>query len=164
MGANVERVFIAMQVKNYSFLYISLTLNIRNDIDRVSLGRTDTHEERLRDWESNPELCTSTPPLPPSKSRFKERSIHQTSGQTEDSRTPSLAFFLHKHSIGTDILLCDDEHQWKHYFNLKDQWRHRSQMNLLHWTDEFCSHYLTTLKEWKVKLFGNICRISIRQK
>lgn len=153
-----------MQVKNYSFLYISLTLNIRNDIDRVSLGRTDTHEERLRDWESNPELCTSTPPLPPSKSRFKERSIHQTSGQTEDSRTPSLAFFLHKHSIGTDILLCDDEHQWKHYFNLKDQWRHRSQMNLLHWTDEFCSHYLTTLKEWKVKLFGNICRISIRQK
>ena len=78
----------------------------------------------------------------------------------EDSRTPSLAFFLHKHSIGTDVLLCDDECRWKHYFNLKDQWRHRSQMNLLHWTDKFCSHDLTTLKEWKVELFGNIYRIS----
>lgn len=162
--ADRERVFIAEQVKHYSFLYTSLTLNIRNDIDRVYLGGTDIHEERRRDWESYQELSTSIAHPPPSNRRFKERSIHQTSGQREDSRTPSFAFFLHKHSIGTDILLCDDEYQWKHYFSLKDQWRHRSRVNPWHWTDEFCSHYLATLKEWKVKLFGNICRISIRQK
>ena len=87
MRADVERVFIAVQVKNYSFLYTSLTLNIRNDIDRVSLGRTDTHGERLRDWESNQELCTSTAPPVPSNSRFKERSIHQTSGQRRFKNT-----------------------------------------------------------------------------
>lgn len=160
----IWRVFTAVQVKHYSFLQTSLTLNIRNDTDRVSLGSTDIHEERLRDWESYQELSTSTAHPPPSNSIFKERSIHQTSGQREDSRTPSFAFFLHKHSIGTDILLCDDEYQWKHYFNLKDQWRHRSRMNGFLWTDEFCSHYLATLNERKVKLFGNICRISIRQK
>ena len=37
-------------------------------------------------------------------------------GREKVQEHPPLAFFLHKHSIGTDVSLFDDEYQWKHYF------------------------------------------------
>ena len=116
-------------------------------------------EERLRDWKSYQELSTSTAHPPPSNSIFKEWSIHQTNDYFLICLLSSQGLYWNRYFV-----VSDDEYQWKHYFNLKDQWRHRSWMNPSHWTDEFCSHCLATLKEWKVKLFGNICRISIRQK